>query len=331
MEPRLTVEQRATGALVGSAYGDSLGAPVEFMHLAQIQAMYGPDGIQDLDEAFGRRGNITDDTQMAIATSEGLLATAAAPKYSPTMLRDTIWQAYKRWYVSQSNEVMQRAPGNTCMSALSRMIPGSFEKPLNGSAGCGAIMRSHPIGVAIEDPERAFSIGALSGVLTHGHENAYVPAGFLSALTTQLLTGVALENAVQDTLDITQNITQTAGEETYQVVSDALLVAQLDYDPGNIDAFIPGTGGWLGHDALAISVYAATVADAEPIESVRISVNHSGDSDSTGAITGAIVGSIHGVEPFNDKLAQEDVWLEERPYLDYLAAGLAAMRGGVNG
>src|SRR6476619_2179340 len=62
-----------TGCLLGGAVGDALGAPIEFDSIASIRRRYGPNGIVDYDEAYGRRGAITDDTQMTLFTAEGLL------------------------------------------------------------------------------------------------------------------------------------------------------------------------------------------------------------------------------------------------------------------
>ncbi len=66
---------RIVGCLVGGAVGDALGAPTEFMRWSRIVARYGPDGIVDFDEAYGRRGAITDDIQMTMFTVEGILRT----------------------------------------------------------------------------------------------------------------------------------------------------------------------------------------------------------------------------------------------------------------
>jgi len=62
-----------SGCLLGGAVGDALGAPVEFRSIHDIRSKYGPTGIADYDLAYGRRGAITDDTQMTLFTAEGLL------------------------------------------------------------------------------------------------------------------------------------------------------------------------------------------------------------------------------------------------------------------
>ena len=51
-------------------------------------------------------------------------------------------------------------------------------------------------------------------------------------------------------------------------------------------------GGWTGHEALAIAIYSA-IKHQDSFEDAVIScVNHSGDSDSTGAICGNIMGCL---------------------------------------
>jgi ADP-ribosyl-[dinitrogen reductase] hydrolase len=53
-------------------------------------------------------------------------------------------------------------------------------------------------------------------------------------------------------------------------------------------------GGWAGDEALVISLYCALASEGDFAAGVRFAVNHSGDSDSTGAITGNILGALLG-------------------------------------
>ena len=50
--------------------------------------------------------------------------------------------------------------------------------------------------------------------------------------------------------------------------------------------------GWTGESALAIALYCALVAGDGLVKGVILAVNHSGDSDSTGSITGNILGAL---------------------------------------
>ncbi len=93
-----SASDRIAGCLLGGAVGDALGAPVEFLSLADIRAQYGAAGIADFAPAYGRVGAITDDTQMCLWTAEGLLrghcrGTRRGILDMPSMVH----HAYLRW------------------------------------------------------------------------------------------------------------------------------------------------------------------------------------------------------------------------------------------
>ncbi|MDR3032100.1 MAG: ADP-ribosylglycohydrolase family protein, partial [Kitasatospora sp.] len=64
---------RVRGCLLGGAIGDALGGGIEFEQLEQIRAAHGPAGVAGYVPAYGRRGAITDDTQMTLFTVDGLI------------------------------------------------------------------------------------------------------------------------------------------------------------------------------------------------------------------------------------------------------------------
>lgn len=136
-----------TGCLLGGAVGDALGAPVEFHSIRSICSEYGSAGISDYDTAYGRRGAITDDTQMTLFTAEGLLRAIARRRHKGiSHPASVIHHAYIHWLRTQgersrghfSQDEMDgwligvkclhssRAPGNTCLSALRGEEMGGF-------------------------------------------------------------------------------------------------------------------------------------------------------------------------------------------------------------
>jgi ADP-ribosylglycohydrolase len=64
---------RARACLLGGAIGDALGAPIEFLTLAQIRQRYGHAGVSDFVAGAWPAGTITDDTQMTLFTAEGMI------------------------------------------------------------------------------------------------------------------------------------------------------------------------------------------------------------------------------------------------------------------
>jgi len=87
------------------------------------------------------------------------------------------------------------------------------------------------------------------------------------------------------------------------------------------DAAIAQLGeGWVAEEALAISVYCALRARNFK-DGVILAVNHDGDSDSTGSITGNLLGTMHGSKAIpREWLAQ----LELRDVIAELAEDLYA-------
>ncbi len=82
--------------------------------------------------------------------------------------------------------------------------------------------------------------------------------------------------------------------------------------------------GWVAEEALAIALYCALVArDYE--HGVRLAVNHSGDSDSTGSMAGNVLGVMRGLGQVPPRwLAQ----LELRDVITTIASDVAGARSG---
>jgi ADP-ribosyl-[dinitrogen reductase] hydrolase len=324
-----------SGCLLGGAVGDALGCPVEFMSMNEIRSKYGRDGILDFEETSGGVGAITDDTQMSLFTAEGLLreyrrvyGTGEQPEYAVS-----VYHAYLRWLHTQGESSRdphfqvrlegglmeipglnhRRAPGSTCLSALIKGKMGTIARPVNSGKGCGGVMRVAPVGLfcaalhntgdAAMNPERAFDIGCACAAITHGHPLGYLSAGFLAAVVFLLVSGRGLEKSIS----VTQEIVAERPER-----ERCVLVAQVNHAfrlilnkkpcPETVERF---GGGWVGDEALVISLYCALAAEGDFARGVRLAVNHSGDSDSTGAITGNIIGALLG------KGAIPQKWLEE--------------------
>ena len=307
-----TVEMRISGCLFGGAVGDALGAPIEFDSIERIRKRFGPRGVTDYHSAYGRRGSITDDTQMSLFTAEGLIrayvrGTLRGLSYPPSVVD----HAYARWLATQGENSSRwdarefdgwlvtnrglhatRAPGDTCLSALRASRMGTRAEPLNDSKGCGGVMRIAPVGLLGEEfPGERFDLGCDIAALTHGHPSGYLTAGVLAEVVNALVWShatldVALDGASERLRRAPRH------RETLEALEGArgLATSEVELSP---EAIATLGGGWVAEEALAIGVYCALVArDFE--HGVLLAVNHSGDSDSTGSITGNLLGAIHG-------------------------------------
>lgn len=199
------------------------------------------------------------------------------------------------WLVGHSELHARRAPGNTCVSALEDERFGAIDAPLNHSKGCGALMRAAPVGLLpAGDP---FETGAELGALTHGHPSGHLTAGYLAALIDAVRHGTPLEHAIEIANEALAP--WKGGSETQAAVAAAVALAERGDDPAPESVESLGAG-WVAEEALAISLYCAlTAQDLE--HGVLLAVNHSGDSDSTGAITGNILGATLGAEAIPDR------------------------------
>ncbi|MHB1825847.1 MAG: ADP-ribosylglycohydrolase family protein [Acidiferrobacter sp.] len=331
-----TVQSRFRGCLLGGAAGDALGAPVEFFSLSEITREYGAPGIRDFSPCYGRVGAITDDSQMTLFTAEGLIR--AAVRYDSRGIchpASVVHHAYLRWLRTQGEASgvdvketgwligakalwARRAPGSTCISALKEAT--AFGTPArNDSKGCGGVMRVAPVGL-ICPPEQAFKLGAETAELTHGHPTSSCSAGFLAALVALIVGGSALTEAVEAAKALLRSREHHA--ETLWAIENAQSLARSGSP--NANRLESLGAGWIAEEALAIALY-SVLATSNLEEAVCLAINHSGDSDSTGAIAGNIAGTLYGVEAVPDRWLAP---LELREEITTLADDLWACAAG---
>ena len=305
---------RFRGCLLGGAVGDALGGPIEFNSLDSIRRKHGARvDLLDLPQAA-----FTDDTQMTLFTAEGLIRASVrgrAKGIDPDV-PGIVHHAYLRWLYTQgvrweraggsltdgpdgpdgwlvTNKVLHRreAPGNTCLSALQSGRMGTATERLNNSKGCGGVMRVAPVGLFSDDPAMAFEVGCELAAITHSHPSGYFSAGALAAMVSHLTAGASMGDAVRAGRALLDG--RSGAEETAEALDAAVLLAGRGIpEPEDLEKL---GGGWVGEEALAIAV--ACGLTAEDVEqALSAAVLHSGDSDSTGAICGNLLGAYLGID-----------------------------------
>lgn len=309
---------RVLGCILGGAVGDAFGYAIEFDRWNAICRQHGPRGLREPVLQHGKLV-VSDDTQMTLFTLEAIAMTLPGqlpPLFGETLARPlqaACRRAYLRWGSTQgikpatkdadlaplqlSPAMRQlRAPGNTCLAAVRSGASGTTLLPINQSKGCGAVMRTAPIGL-IEGatPELAMALGDAAGALTHGHIDGWLPGGALSAMLRLIGQGEDIVPAVNHTLRLLAEHPQRGAVDacgTVRLLGAAL--ALLAAAPDRAEVFRQLGEGWTGDEALAIGVYAACAAGSFE-DAVRLAANHSGDSDSTASIAGQLYGARHGV------------------------------------
>ncbi len=317
---------RFQGCLLAGAAGDALGYAVEFMGEDEIDQRFGRNGITEYSLYKGI-ARISDDTQMTLFTATGLLfgTTRGMTRGIMGSYSDYIRYSYQEWYRTQTERYplpegyhrswlinlpelfSRRAPGNTCMAALASEEHGSVEHPINHSKGCGGVMRVAPVGLYFSGKrvliEKSDRIAAEAAAITHGHELGWMPAAALAHIIRVLAEEEkpSISNAVLDAID---TLPKVFPEAVHLKQFQSLMKRAVDLslsDKANRDAIHALGEGWVGDEALAIAVYCALKYPNDVEKALIAAVNHKGDSDSTGAITGNILGAALGIDAIPEK------------------------------
>ena len=180
-------------------------------------------------------------------------------------------------------------------------------------------MRVAPIGIYFGDKRITIDdvdmIGAETAALTHGHELGYIPAAALVHILHLIShQEISLVDAVNDAIVSMERLFPDANHiDTFvSLMRKAIELSEENLD--DLDAIRELGQGWVAEETLAIAVYCALKYSQDFEKAIIASVNHSGDSDSTGAVTGNILGAYLGMkaipQKFLDNLELKDVILE---------------------
>lgn len=328
------LQNKIRGSITGGAIGDALGYPIEFVYsFNDICARYGKEGITDFDmsypwlESEEKKALFSDDTQMTLYTAEGLLEAERNGK----PIAPTVCNAYLAWYAHQAGRKVKisyqsklseieelnqnRAPGNTCLSALAAIHAG--KEPQNASKGCGGIMRVAPVGLygAAHDwsPADTARLAGELAELTHLHPlSTYSSATLavivqLCASSEDTVDKEMFKGIVNKSLKIVSDVygaDAAAMDEFRKIVGNAM---SLEDDPQSDWQIIEDRigEGWVAEETLAIALF-STLRHVDDFSGCLISaVNHGGDSDSTGAVAGNIIGAILGDDAIPGKFKKE--------------------------
>ncbi|WP_300933242.1 ADP-ribosylglycohydrolase family protein [uncultured Duncaniella sp.] len=325
---REQLQDKCRGSLVGGAIGDALGYAVEFSSLSQIKAKYGENGISAYEFDNNGVAEFSDDTQMSLFTAEGLLNAIADGKTFEKDILPYITTAYEHWYYTQCRPPLKmskswlthikalwarRAPGMTCMSALQSISISNSAPVVNNSKGCGGVMRVAPIGIFSAahphtlDLEHAGYLAGYAADITHKHP--------LSTFSSMALAMIVTDCIAHDKVDrekfrfiVIDRVFKLLGlyfkedkhlEELDSLICHALTLAESDMS--DTDAICSLGEGWVAEETLAVAVF-SVMRHIDNFEKCMIcAVNHDGDSDSTGAVAGNIIGAILGYSAIPEK------------------------------
>jgi ADP-ribosylglycohydrolase len=320
---------RVLGALYGAAYGDALGADLEFMGWESIKRATAGRTAR-LRPGLGGAARVTDDTQMMMAVGAALADAdrelEAQSEYGveqvPGIVAGALISRFRKWYRDPQNN---RAPGGTCMAACralsaDRDVDWRYATQVS-SKGNGAVMRAAPVGLAPLGSGQS-AIAQLQAAITHGHPTALAAASLTATAVYYLAVGgerAGLLGHLQAHADAMRGTYHSAylgdlwkragypSPEAYlrhgwnecQAVLGRVYTAlqrahDIDLDPADEIGRKWTAENTLGLAVLAFLRAAAGGADAVLVEAVRTT----GDADTVGCVAGALAGAHFGLSGF---------------------------------
>ena len=305
MDPRFS---RAYGALAGLALGDALGMPTQAMSPQQIQTVYGHvtglvDGDKSQPYAPGMAaGSVTDDTEQAL-----LIASLLLKGHGSGLNLDAseFSQALLAWEDSMIERGSLDLLGPSTKAALERVRAG--ENPLRvGGEGTtnGAAMRVTPIGIAASTSDRQLFADAVwsSCQVTHATRQGFQSAALVAAAVSLGIDAGAADvtDLLWEAVDFVRSLPERgAWSPEPDVVAATHRALKLAAQPPSSLEWLAGQIGTAVAAAQAIPMAFALLARDPSPRALLQAANLGGDTDTIGAIAGAILGASLGVEVFD--------------------------------
>jgi len=309
MDPRFS---RAYGALAGLALGDALGMPTQAMSPELIRAVYGRitglvDGDASQPYAPGMpAGSVTDDTEQALLVASLLVRGRGCSSGRVALDAGEFAHALLAWEDSMIERGSLDLLGPSTKAALERVRAG--EDPLTvGGAGTtnGAAMRVTPIGIAVstEDPE-VFADSVWSTCqLTHATRQGFQSAALVAAAVSM---GIDAQRTFTFPEDVRSLLWKAltyveslpargAWTPEPDVVAATRRAMQLVANPASssLECLIEQVGTSVASAHAIPMAFALLARDPSP-RALLDAANIGGDTDTIGAIAGAILGAALG-------------------------------------
>ncbi len=290
--PAPAARDRARGALIGAAIGETLGRPVEWLGREEIAARFGRITGHIGPAAMG------EDSLLALITADSVLAGSVDHP-----------ARFARRLAGVHHRFASRATG-AARRALREGTPWWSAAP--GSAGTAAAVRCIAFGLRwTGDPRRAAYEAALSAVVTHRHPAAVSAAAAAAA-------GVALAAGGSGPLDSAwlEEAAEICSGFAQRAVRGVRVDARLKQLPGLLGPKaadssaqraeeVPAQNGPLATEAVPAAFWCAVNARS-PEDGVLAAVNAGGDADTIAAMAGAFLGARYGEKAWPAELTRID-------------------------
>jgi ADP-ribosyl-[dinitrogen reductase] hydrolase len=278
--------ERARGCAVGAAVGDALGMPLEFGSRRPPDRM-----VRDMRSGRLPAGTFTDDTEMALALAESLLASGGRGSSHDALDAADLAERFVAWYEAgpedigyQTRLVLHEMSRGAEWEQASRVVYKAYPD----SAGNGSVMRCWPVALANwDDLERLVGDSRRQSEVTHRHPECVAACAFVNTAIHELLRGTECAEAVERAANTV---------EMPEPLREAIRSA-----PSKAREELPNSG-WVRHTVESAVWGLLTTGSYE--DAVIQVANLGGDADSAAAVAGALAGAAYGLS------AIPQVWRE---------------------
>lgn len=271
------------GSALGTFIGDAMGMPVEGWSSAEIQQHHGM--LCGLSSGRFPLGSYTDDTEMTIGLLESLVK---AGEFTPKLAADRFLENYHPY----------RGYGGRIQGIMDRLAEGeSWETVGTDSYGNGSAMRVSPVGFFyFNDLDAAAEFAAVQASITHRHPEA-LGGAVMQALAVAQATEAGLKGRFPDRTRFLTTLASYGRKHAPQTCRRVMDLASLR--PGPITELIPRIQERFACNVRAAEAVGPAIAAFLYTDSFRkavtLAVNLGGDTDTIGAMAGAMAGAYYGV------------------------------------
>lgn len=308
------------GCLLGSAVGDSLGLPYEGLSPLRASRMFPDNGHHHF--LFGK-GMVSDDTEHACFSAQALMsARGDVDEYG----RRLAWSL--RWWLLG----LPAGIGLATLKSILKLWVG-FPSNRSGvfSAGNGPAMRSPIIGVALGHSDKDLRRFVLrSTQITHSDPKAFYGALAVALAAHQSATGLPVTSA----MFLNKLESLLAGEQAADFLDLLKSAAESAAKGESVAVFaaaigsLHGVSGYMYHTVpCVIQVWLKHADDFKG--GLREMISAGGDTDTTSAILGAILGARVGKEGIpEDWLRNIIEWPRSIAWIERLGSAVATTFSG---
>ena len=280
--------ERCRGAILGVAVGDALGLPFEGWKREKLKK----SPITDM-----KNGLWSDDTSLTLCLAQSL-AERKTLDLEDLGKRFCMW--FQEGYLTPSGRAI--GIGRTTKQAILRMLKGKNPKDAGSkgekSNGNGSLMRISPIPIFFrnEKPEVVLEMAHQASLITHAHPRSLIACGIYSLVIYFILKGKKKEDSYKLSAELSKRyyLNKPSFQEELHHYERVLSGRIFELHEEEIRS-----SGYVV-DTLEASLWCFLRGEGFE-DTVLSAVNLGGDTDTVGAVTGALAGAYYGEREIPEK------------------------------